>query len=43
MLPYRDPSLPLEERLDDLVSRMTLEEKFSCFFIFYFYLSLNFV
>ena len=27
MLPYQDPDLPLEERVDDLVSRMTLEEK----------------
>ncbi len=26
MLPYRDAALPLEERLDDLISRMTLEE-----------------
>jgi beta-glucosidase len=25
--PYRDPSLPVEARVDDLVSRMTLEEK----------------
>ena len=25
--PYRDPSLPVEVRVDDLVSRMTLEEK----------------
>ncbi|MBR6772329.1 MAG: glycoside hydrolase family 3 C-terminal domain-containing protein [Clostridia bacterium] len=24
---YRDPNLPIEERLDDLMSRMTLEEK----------------
>src|SRR5829696_6908847 len=27
--PYLDPSLPLERRVDDLVSRMTLEEKVS--------------
>lgn len=27
--PYKNPSLPLEERLEDLVSRMTLEEKVS--------------
>jgi beta-glucosidase len=27
--PYRDASLPLEKRVDDLVSRMTLEEKVS--------------
>ncbi len=26
---YRDPSLPIEKRVDDLVSRMTLEEKVS--------------
>ncbi len=25
--PYRDPSLPIEKRVDDLISRMTLEEK----------------
>lgn len=28
-LPYRNPALPLEKRLDDLISRMTLEEKVS--------------
>ncbi len=28
-LPYRDPSLPIEKRVDDLISRMTLEEKVS--------------
>jgi beta-glucosidase len=27
--PYKDPSLPIEKRVDDLVSRMTLEEKVS--------------
>jgi beta-glucosidase len=27
--PYLDPSLPVEQRVDDLVSRMTLEEKAS--------------
>jgi beta-glucosidase len=27
--PYRDPSLPIEQRVNDLVSRMTLEEKVS--------------
>jgi beta-glucosidase len=27
--PFRNPSLPLEERVNDLVSRMTLEEKVS--------------
>jgi beta-glucosidase len=27
--PYKDPDLPLEDRVDDLVSRMTLEEKVS--------------
>ena len=26
MLPYQNPQLPIEERLDDLISRMTLEE-----------------
>lgn len=26
-LPYRNPSLPIEERVNDLVSRMTLKEK----------------
>jgi len=26
-LPYMDPSLPTEKRVDDLVSRMTLDEK----------------
>ena len=25
--PFRDPNLPLERRVDDLVSRLTLEEK----------------
>src|SRR5277367_3043114 len=25
--PYRDPKLPVEQRIDDLLSRMTLEEK----------------
>src|SRR5215831_11802284 len=28
-LPYRNPSLPIEKRVDDLVRRMTLEEKVS--------------
>jgi beta-glucosidase len=27
--PYKDPALPIEKRVDDLVSRMTLEEKVS--------------
>jgi len=27
VLPFQDPSLPIEQRVDDLVSRMTLEEK----------------
>ena len=27
--PYKNPSLPIEARVDDLVSRMTLEEKVS--------------
>jgi len=26
-LPYRDPKLPIEQRVDDLLSRMTLQEK----------------
>ena len=26
MLPYQDPNLDMEQRLDDLISRMTLEE-----------------
>lgn len=26
MLPYQDPNLDIEQRLDDLISRMTLEE-----------------
>src|ERR1035438_7004358 len=29
VLPYQDVSLPVEMRVDDLVSRMTLEEKIS--------------
>ncbi|HEU4388958.1 MAG TPA: glycoside hydrolase family 3 C-terminal domain-containing protein [Blastocatellia bacterium] len=28
-MPYKNPSLPIEKRVDDLVSRMTLEEKVS--------------
>src|SRR5580700_11984403 len=28
-LPYQDPKLPIEQRVDDLVSRMTLDEKTS--------------
>jgi beta-glucosidase len=28
-LPYKDPSVPIEKRVDDLVARMTLEEKVS--------------
>jgi beta-glucosidase len=28
-LPYKDPALPIEKRVDDLVARMTLEEKVS--------------
>src|SRR2546427_12427459 len=27
--PYQNPSLPIERRVDDLISRMTLEEKVS--------------
>ncbi len=26
-LPYMDPSLPIQQRVDDLVGRMTLDEK----------------
>lgn len=26
-LPYQNPQLPVEERVDDLLGRMTLEEK----------------
>src|SRR5579871_1527782 len=26
-LPFRDPSLPIEQRVNDLISRMTLDEK----------------
>src|ERR1700754_1892152 len=29
VLPYKNPSLAIEKRVDDLVSRMTLEEKVS--------------
>ena len=25
--PYRDPKVPLQQRVDDLVSRLTLDEK----------------
>ena len=33
-LPYRNPNLPIEERVEDLLSRMTMEEKFwQCFMI----------
>ncbi len=28
VLPYKNPKLPIEKRVEDLVSRMTLEEKF---------------
>jgi hypothetical protein len=28
-LPFKDPALPIEKRVDDLVGRMTLEEKVS--------------
>ena len=27
MFPYQDPNLPVEQRIDDLLSRMTLREK----------------
>ena len=33
--PYRNPSLPIEERLADLLSRMTLEEKIAQMSIFH--------
>jgi beta-glucosidase len=26
-LPYKNPSIPIDERIDDLLGRMTLEEK----------------
>ena len=29
VLPYLNPTLPIEQRVDDLISRMTLEEKVS--------------
>src|SRR5215472_11275194 len=29
VMPYRNPSLPIETRVNDLISRMTLEEKAS--------------
>jgi beta-glucosidase len=29
LLPYKNPSLPIDKRVDDLVARMTLEEKVS--------------
>jgi beta-glucosidase len=32
--PYRDPSLPIEQRLDDLLEHMTLEEKIAQMSIF---------
>ncbi|HXB45773.1 MAG TPA: hypothetical protein VNV85_17015, partial [Puia sp.] len=28
VLPYKNPSLPIEQRVKDLLSRMTREEKF---------------
>ena len=27
--PYQDPALPVEERVEDLLSRMSLDEKFT--------------
>ena len=27
-LPYKNPNLPIEERVNDLLKRMTIEEKF---------------
>ncbi|ACB76628.1 glycoside hydrolase family 3 C-terminal domain-containing protein [Opitutus terrae] len=29
-LPFQDPELPAEQRIDDLIGRMTLEEKIDC-------------
>ena len=29
--PYRNPALPIEQRVDDLLKRMTLEEKVDAF------------
>jgi beta-glucosidase len=29
--PFQNPSLPVEERISDLLSRMTIEEKIACF------------
>ena len=29
---YLDPSKPLEERVEDALSRMSLEEQFTCFY-----------
>jgi beta-glucosidase len=28
--PFRDPDLPMERRIDDLIGRLTLEEKIDC-------------
>ncbi|HMA54701.1 MAG TPA: glycoside hydrolase family 3 N-terminal domain-containing protein, partial [Acidobacteriota bacterium] len=33
LLPYRDPGLPIERRVDDLLSRMTAREKFGQLFM----------
>ena len=30
LLPFQDPALPAEERIADLLGRMTLEEKIDC-------------
>src|SRR3954463_13914205 len=29
-LPFQDPELPVEQRIDDLIPRMTLDEKINC-------------
>ena len=28
--PFRDPAVPMEKRIDDLLARMTLDEKIDC-------------
>ena len=33
MDPYEDPRIPIEERIDDLLSQMTLEEEAGMLFI----------
>src|SRR4051812_40053300 len=39
MEPYEDPRLPIEQRVEDLLSRMTLEEK--CGLMFHTIIALN--